>query len=207
MSDLSSQQNNVLKTIGMGAEILTPDRCNVLIIDLQTRLVQKIISYQQAFGHIEAVAKAVDLWDVPCIVTQHCPDKIGQTDPDVQRVMPPYADFMDKSAFGALLEPTIFQKMASLKQQGRDKSIIIGAEAHICVLQTVLQLIACGITPYILVQAVISRHGMDQQIALQRMQQAGARLVTTDMVLYEWCQDAGMPQFKKLLPYIKKLTT
>jgi nicotinamidase-related amidase len=81
--------------------------------------------------------------------------------------------------------------------------LVCGCEAHVCVLQTALQLQAQGFDVRVVADAVGSRTAQSKEIALRRMAVAGIALVTTEMVLFEWLRDAGHAQFREVLALIK----
>ncbi len=81
--------------------------------------------------------------------------------------------------------------------------MVAGIEAHVCVQQTVLDLLSLGYQVQVPVDAVSSRSDLDKQIAFRRMELSGATLTTTEAVLFEWCEVAGTPEFKA----ISKLVT
>jgi hypothetical protein len=80
----------------------------------------------------------------------------------------------------------------------RDQVVVAGMEAHVCVLQTVLDLLAGGFRVHVPADAVGSRSEMDWRIALDRMAASGATVTTVEAVLFEWCQRAGTPEFKQI---------
>ena len=82
--------------------------------------------------------------------------------------------------------------------------VVAGMEAHVCVLQTVLDLLGTGFQVYVAADAVSSRTEFDWKIALDRMSAAGATIVTTEAVLFEWCEVSGTPEFKQISQLIKE---
>ena len=82
--------------------------------------------------------------------------------------------------------------------------LLAGIEAHVCVQQTVLDLMAAGFRVYVAVDAVGARFEIDHETALRRMELAGATLTTTEAALFEWCQAAGTPQFKQISRLVRE---
>lgn len=82
--------------------------------------------------------------------------------------------------------------------------LVCGIEAHVCVQQTVLDLLADGWRVYIAADAVGSRFDVDYRIALERMDSAGATLTTTEAALFEWCEAAGTPEFKQISQLVRE---
>jgi isochorismate hydrolase len=82
--------------------------------------------------------------------------------------------------------------------------LAVGIEAHVCVLQSVLDLMSEGFDVYVCVDAIGSRAAYDREIAMRRMELAGATLVTTEMTLFEWCEIAGTPEFKLISQLVRE---
>ncbi len=82
--------------------------------------------------------------------------------------------------------------------------LVVGIEAHVCVLQTVMDLLSAGFRVFVAVDAVGSRHEIDCRVALARMESSGATLTTCESALFEWCADSSAPQFKQLSQLIKE---
>jgi nicotinamidase-related amidase len=82
--------------------------------------------------------------------------------------------------------------------------LVCGIEAHVCVQQTVLDLLAAGWRVYVAVDAVGSRFDVDYRTALARMDASGATLTTVEAALFEWCQVAGTPQFKQISQLVRQ---
>jgi nicotinamidase-related amidase len=84
------------------------------------------------------------------------------------------------------------------------KLLVVGIEAHVCVQQTVLDLMAASYRVYVAVDAVGSRYEIDYQTALKRMESSGATLTTTEAALFEWCAKSGTPQFKQISALVRE---
>ena len=85
-----------------------------------------------------------------------------------------------------------------LQGRGIHKILVCGIEAHVCVAQSVLDLLADGWRVYVAADAVGSRFAVDYRVALERMDSAGATLTTTEATLFEWCEAAGTPEFREI---------
>ena len=88
--------------------------------------------------------------------------------------------------------------LENFKGRGIHKILVCGIETHVCVQQTVLDLLADGWRAYVAVDAVGSRFEIDYRTALGRMESAGATLTTTEAAMFEWCESAGTPEFKQI---------
>ncbi len=83
--------------------------------------------------------------------------------------------------------------------------LVCGIETHVCIMQTALDLAANGFEPYVAVDASGTRHSIDHETALRRMESAGVVLTTTEAAMFEWCRVAGTPEFKQLSALVKEL--
>ena len=82
--------------------------------------------------------------------------------------------------------------------------MVSGIEAHVCIQQTVLDLLANGYRVYVAVDAIGARYAVDYETALKRMDSAGATLTTTESALFEWCRMSGTPAFKKISALVRE---
>jgi nicotinamidase-related amidase len=168
----------------------------LLVVDVQERLLPVIADHQRLVWNIGRLIDAARLLDVSIAATEQYPSGLGLTvEPLRQRLLNAAPPIPAKLSFSCGGCPELFQ---TWKQQGRFKILVVGIETHVCVLQTVLDLIAAGFDVYVAVDAVGSRFPVDRTIALQRMETAGAIMTTTEMSMFEWCDCAGTPAFKQI---------
>ena len=140
-------------------------------------------------------AQGAELLGVPALFTEQYPKGLG---PTVEALAPPRALVVEKTTFDATRAPGFLDRLAS------DHTLILtGCETHICVLQTALGLIAAGRRVAVVADAVGSRRAESKRLGLARMEKAGADIVTTEMVLFEWVGDARHPQFKAISALVK----
>ena len=130
------------------------------------------------------------LMDVPRSYTEQIPEKLGHTVPDL--APQPGEEVLAKSRFDACPETGLATRI-----------VVAGCEAHVCVLQTVLGLIAAGREVAVVTDATGSRAPGDREAALARMTQQGAALVTTEMAIFEWLGGADHPRFREVIALIK----
>lgn len=130
---------------------------------------------------------------IPVLVTEHFPEKIGLT---VASLRNKFGEdqIIAKTYFSAVPEGDLVKKL-----QGKQQVIVMGTEAHVCVLQTVLDLLEKNYAVFILESAVGSRKQKDKKSALKRMQQNGAEIITREMLAFEWLEKAGTATFKDIL--------
>ena len=129
---------------------------------------------------------------VPVLATEQYPKGLG---PTVEPIRGFLTTVWEKKTFSAVGEGGALD---FLKSDARIKVVVVGIEAHICVMQTVLDLLNQGFHVFVCVDAVSSRYAIYVKIALKRMQQAGAILVTAEACVYEWLETSANPAFKEI---------
>jgi nicotinamidase-related amidase len=143
--------------------------------------------------------QAAPLLEVPVVVTEQYPKGLGPTIPAVASHLGD-APVIEKTAFSCWGEEAF---RAKVREIGRDQIIVAGIEAHVCVLQTVLDLLAGGYEVHLVTDAVGSRARRNYEVAVRRADQAGALLASTEMVLFQLLRDATAPQFKAVQRLIR----
>jgi hypothetical protein len=135
---------------------------------------------------------------VPAVATEQYPQGLGPTMPELANRLGPIPEKLTFSCGGCP------EMLAALRGRGIHKILVAGIEAHVCVQQTVLDLLADGYRVYLAADAVASRFSVDREFALRRMESAGATLTTTEAGLFEWCEVAGTPEFKQISALIRE---
>lgn len=168
----------------------------LILVDLQARLMPAIDDGKNVVGRAMILAKAAKLLDVPVIATEQSPASLGHTVSQLQTLCD---KTVAKSHFDACAETAFID---SLDPQ-RDELIVAGCEAHVCVMQSVLGLLERGHRVRLVIDAIGSRHPLDRATAIDRAGAAGAMLVTTEMVVFEWMRHSHHPVFKSILELVK----
>ena len=107
---------------------------------------------------------------------------------------------MEKLEFSAYANLAIRDE---LKRAGQSQLVVAGVEAHVCVLQTALELIDAGYQVFVVADAVASRRTESREVALHRIARAGATLITVEMALFEWLRSASAPEFRSISKLIR----
>src|SRR5262249_47757934 len=175
-----------------------PERLSVLdtallVIDVQEKLVPKIHDASALVRNIAFLLDGCRILGVPVSATEQYAKGLGGAVAELASRLP--AERPDKLAFSSCAVPDIVD---GFRRNGRPKILIAGIETHVCVMQTVLDLLALGFRVFVAVDAVGSRYVVDHETALLRMQQAGAIPVTSEMAAFELTTVAGTPQFKEI---------
>lgn len=171
-------------------------RSTLIIIDLQERLMPAIHDGEAVVRNALRLAQTAKLLDIPVIGTAQNPQGLG---PNVAEVHAECSQVFAKMNFDACAEPAFLDALAG----ERNDLIVAGCEAHVCVLQSVLGLLGRGYHVRLVADAVGSRVPFNRQIAMERARAAGAELLTTEMVLFEWMRSAAHPRFKDMLRLVK----
>jgi nicotinamidase-related amidase len=159
------------------------------VVDIQERLLPAIPAGSQVVAMTSRLADAAALIGVRSVLTEQYPKGLGPTPPDLAVKLSPAVSKMAFSCCGSeAFTATIAADIESV--------VLCGLETHVCIAQTALDLLARGLTVFIAVDAVGSRHMLDHEIALRRLEASGALLTTTEAVLFEWCRSAEHPQFQ-----------
>lgn len=180
---------------------LSRDDSLLLVIDIQRRLAPAIEGNDKVLARTEALVTAAELFGIPKMITEHCPQQIGMlVEPLRSRFAPD--EIFEKTAFSATDHPQFIER---LRARGRQQIVMTGMEAHVCVMQAALGLRHEGFDVTIAVDAVGSRAvaRADREAALARMQNAGCVLAGTETVLFEWTQAGTDPNFRSILALVK----
>ena len=167
-------------------------RATLLVVDVQDKLLPAIDQHEALQENLlRLVGAAVDA-GLPVVFSEQYPQGLGGTTPALL-ALAPEAPVVEKVHFSCVAGDCLPE---SLWQ--RDQVVVCGAETHVCVLQTVLELLEAGKRVFLVRDAVGSRSALDRETGLLRMQQAGATLVTREMVLFETLQQAGTDLFRHM---------
>lgn len=174
----------------------------LLIVDVQTRLAAAMPAAQRAAvlrssGILIDAAKALG---IPMLHTEQYPRGLGPTEPELGARLAGAATRLEKTVFSCCGAQGFD---AAACADGRTQWILCGMEAHVCVLQTALELYARGLEVFVVEDGVCSRAESSRANALARLRQAGVTVSNTESVLFEWLRDAADPQFKALSALIR----
>jgi len=179
--------------------MLTRDNTVLVIIDIQGKLWNVMHEKDDLLNNAQKLVKGMRVLDIPIILTEQNPNGLGPTLPELMELMPEVKP-IPKFSFSCCLDAGFQQ---ALKNSNRKQVLICGIEAHICVYQTSLELIAAGYEVQVVADVVSSRVVRNRDIILSRLQSEGAKLTVTESAIYELLQTAQSPSFKELLKVIK----
>lgn len=168
-----------------------------LMIDIQEKFENVIFLMDEVIKNANILNRATELLDVPLLVTEQYPKGLGNTSKQVY--LPNNTPIVEKTQFSACTEEVI----ELLRNYERANIIVYGVEAHVCLLQTAIELKKNGFKVGIVADAVSSRHVDNKLYALTRLESLGFEIVTTEMILFELMKDSKHPKFREVSKLIK----
>lgn len=183
--------------------LLTASRSQLVAVDMQERLAPAVQDGEAVARRAGILLRAAAALQVPVTVTEQYPKGLGPTVASVAGLVPPGSAVLPKMEFSAARNPAIADRLAALRGEGRDQVVLCGMEAHVCVLQTALVLRENGFGVFVVGDAVSSRAHPSVSAACARLLHAGCHWVTTEMVVFEWLEQAGTDEFRALSALIR----
>jgi nicotinamidase-related amidase len=180
-------------------ELMSRHDTGLLVVDVQGKLLTLVPEYRRIVWNIRRLIDGAKILSLPLAATEQYPQGLGPTTPELAALLGPIPA---KLSFSCGECGEVFKQF---DQRGVHKLLVVGIETHVCVAQTVFDVLATGWRVYVAVDAVGARGAIDHDTALRRMESAGATLTTTEAALFEWCQAAGTPQFKQISQLVREL--
>lgn len=189
------ERNNAMSNL-----IVAADQSQLVIIDVQVKLCSVMLEadMQAVANNCASLTQVANMLEVPVIITEQYPQGLGETIIDIAQHLGSVRPIA-KTAFSACAEP----KFKARLQRHKSQIILIGLEAHICVLQTALDLIAQGKQVFVVEDAIISRNAVNKSNAIARLASAGCVVTNTESVVFEWLGNANHEAFKEVSKLIK----
>lgn len=166
----------------------------LLVVDFQERLMPAIFQADDVVATGVWLIRIAQRLNVPVLASEQYPRGLGRAVAAIRELLPAEA-FVEKVHFSCAAELECMRRIDLL---GRDQVILLGAEAHVCVLQTALDLQLAGKNVYLVADGVSSRSPRDVALALDRMRAEGVRIVSREMVAFEWLHQAATEQFREI---------
>jgi nicotinamidase-related amidase len=186
----------------MSVELLDVSKSIVVVIDLQGKLMDMIHRPRLVIDATNRLLKLADVFKVPVVLTEQYPQGLGVTHPEVREVydgLETTTRYVEKISFGCCGEldfNSALDEVLPGVPAGERQLVIAGIEAHVCVMQTVLELRRRGEHVHLCWECISGRGEEYRRHALDRMQQAGAQLTNHESVCFEWARDSKHPGFK-----------
>ena len=179
-------------------ELMNADDTALLVVDVQEKLIPVIRNAEIIQWNISRLLQAADALDIPAAATEQYPQGLGHTTIPTS-TLPEIIE--EKTMFSCRETAAIFTNWADA---GIRKFLICGIETHVCIQQTVMDLLAEGFQIYLAIDALGARHDLDHQTGLRRMEGSGAVLTTTEAAMFEWCETATNPGFKTISGLVRQ---
>ena len=180
-------------------KLLTTDKTALLIIDIQERIIRVINEYETVVENTIKLIKGFKALGIPIYYTEQYPKGLGPTVESIQNELEGN-DAIQKLTFSCSGAGDLFSE---LKKNGISQVVVCGVESHVCVQQTVLDLLANDFQVNLAADAVSSRRVKDYEISFSRMRQHGAEVTTTEAILFELLNVCGTDVFKQISKIVK----
>ncbi len=176
---------------------ITTDNSAFLFIDVQEKLTA-MLRKDKAAKKSEILAKTAKILNIKTVLTEQYPQGLGSTIPQVKYCLPDSAKFFEKTSFNALDTEGVKEAIGEVKNV-----FIFGIETHICVFQTTLALLENGYNVFVVKDACASRETDEFKAGINLMEKEGAKIMTTEMVIFELLKSSKHPNFKEVQLLIK----
>jgi len=185
-------------------ELLESGRCVVVAIDLQGKLMELVQRPQLVIDATQRLFQLAEIFHIPVLLTEQYPDGLGPTHPDLRASFDSLTvptGYVSKTSFSCAGEPRFESELQRLRpdlEPGDRQIVVAGIETHVCVMQTVLDLLRDGATVHVAWDCVSSRGEEYRRHALERIAQAGARVTNHESIGFEWARDKKHPGFRAM---------
>jgi nicotinamidase-related amidase len=172
------------------SRVLDRARAALVVVDVQEAFRPAVGEFDTVAANTAVLVQGARELGLPVIVTEQYPQGLGETVPEV-------ASHLD----GVQRHPkTVFSacRAEGFDLDGRDQALVCGIEAHVCVQQTVQDLLDRGVETHVVADAVSSRTALNRRLGLEKMERSGAWVTSTEMALFELVERAGTPEFKAI---------
>lgn len=178
--------------------ILKRDTTALLVIDIQEKILKVMQNYEVMLANVVKLIKGIKILNVPIFYTEQYPKGLGKTVEAIQNELE--GEAIQKLSFSCIGAENLIE---TLKQNNIKQVIVVGIEAHVCVQQTVLDLLANGFQVNLPINAVSSRFQIDFETAINRMSKHGVETTTVESILFELLNVCTTPEFKPISSLLK----
>lgn len=180
-------------------KILNKNRTALLVIDVQERILRVMRNYEQLIENINKLINGFKILQVPIFYTEQYPKGLGQTTELILQNLQPN-EAIQKLTFSCYGAENLF---ITLRDKKLDQIVVCGIESHVCVMQTVLDLLANGFQVNVPIDAISSRKEIDYNAAVIRFSNEGAIVTSTESVLFELLEECRSDEFKLISKLVK----
>lgn len=180
--------------------LLDRQHTGLLVVDMQTRLFPRVERCLEMLQAIQKVVQGFRIMNLPIYATEQYPEKLGETLKELKIVLGDNQEYLSKTTFACTADKAINDMLAKTPVK---QWIVVGIEAHVCILQTVKGLLSLGKQVVVLNDAISSRSIFDYSTAIAEMRDCGARISSVETVLFELMHDSKAEGFKALSQLIR----
>lgn len=182
-------------------QTITKYNTGLLIVDVQGKLFSRVERNGEILQVMLQMISAFKILQLPIVVTEQYPQGLGGTIPILKHFLDIDQKYWEKTTFSCMGDAELSRHILSLPTQNW---IVMGIEAHVCILQTVKGLLAAGKDPIVLNDAVTSRSLYDFSTAIAEIRDLGVRVTSAETILFELMGDSKVPEFKAISQLIKE---
>ncbi|HEX7291547.1 MAG TPA: isochorismatase family protein [Conexibacter sp.] len=175
----------------MSARTLERARTALVVIDVQEAFAKAVDGFDRVVAQTAILVEGAKTLGLPILVTEQYPRGLGDTVEPVRDVLGEDVERLPKTVFSAV-------RAEGFDLRGRDQALVCGIETHVCVNQTVHDLVGGGVETHVAIDAVGSRTAANRELGLRKMEKSGAILTSTETALFELLGEAGSDEFKTI---------
>jgi nicotinamidase-related amidase len=180
--------------------LLDSTKASLLIVDVQDKLLPAVMEPDRVVERTRILLKAAETLQIPVTVSEQYPKGLGRT---VSELATNTASTFEKLSFSCWRDDAMKTHFIKLHESGRPLVIVAGLEAHVCVMQTAIDLCNAGFGVFAVADAMSSRKSKSAALAFDRMRGAGIQVINTEMAVFELLEKAGTVEFKALSALIR----
>lgn len=171
----------------------------LVVVDVQGKLAQSMDDRATLFGNLQRMVKGAQALEIPVILAEQTPEKLGSTIAEVAELLPGIEP-VSKTSFSCMASPRFVENLSSLN---RNQVLVVGMEAHVCVYQTAIDLLQHGYEVEVVEDAIGSRAASNKRLAVRKMLARGVGLTSVEMALFELMGNSEHPAFRKIQAIIR----
>jgi nicotinamidase-related amidase len=187
------------ETMERSEKLLSRENSVLVVVDTQEVFLKPIKVRNLIMENIQLLAQVAQRLGVPVLATTQNAEKLGALTPEIATALGD-APVLDKLCFSCLASESFARH---LQATGRSQVVLVGVEAHVCIMQTALDMLKASYAVHVPYDAVASRLKRDWKYALLRLANGGVEISTVEAVVYEWLYEAGTDSFREVLPLLK----
>jgi nicotinamidase-related amidase len=180
---------------------LERNKAALLVIDVQDKLFNQVDRACEVMLAIQKTIKGFQILNLPILLSEQYPKGLGPTIATLKALFEEDHEYLEKTTFSCLKNAAIKERIQEIKA---DQWILVGIEAHVCVLQTAKDLLRMGMKVVVLNDAITSRSVYEFSTAIAELRDCGARISSSETILFELLGDSQADEFKEMSNLIKK---